>query len=140
VAGLPNGGGAKLIVVEALKPAPIVDGRLKGAGRASGATGYLIRGRPVFVWFGQVESRGGEMPEERTHDDRLKAQLHSASGRTSKLIRDRERIEAVVEVPEAGTLVLSVDAGGAYSLRRYREKSDDPSAEDVLAFGVMGEE
>jgi hypothetical protein len=80
------------------------------------------------------------MPKQRTHHDRLKAQLYSASGRRSKLIRDRERIEAVVEVPEAGTLVLSVDAGGAYSLRRCREKSDDPSAEDVLAFGVMGEE
>jgi hypothetical protein len=53
VAGLPNGGGAKLIVVEALKPAPIVDGRLKGAGRASGATGYLIRGRPVLFGLGK---------------------------------------------------------------------------------------
>jgi hypothetical protein len=76
------------------------------------------------------------MPEERRHDDRLKAQLRSASGRTSKVIRDREAIEAVVEVPEAGTLVLSVDAGGAYSLRRLG-KSDEPSAENVLAIGVM---
>jgi hypothetical protein len=76
------------------------------------------------------------MPKQRRHDDRLKAQLRSASGRTSKVIRDREAIEAVVEVPEAGTLVFSVDAGGAYSLRRYRE-SDEPSAENVLALGVM---
>jgi hypothetical protein len=80
------------------------------------------------------------MPKQRTHDDRLKAQLYSASGRSSKLIRDRERIEAVVEVPEAGRLVLSVDAGGTYSLRRYHEKSDETSAENVLAFGVMGDE
>jgi hypothetical protein len=81
------------------------------------------------------------MPEERRrHVDRLKAQLLSAAGRSSKAIKDREAIEAVIDVPEAGRLVLSVDAGGAYSLRRCREKSDDPSAEDVLAFGVMGEE
>jgi hypothetical protein len=81
------------------------------------------------------------MPEERSrHGYRLKAQLLSAAGRSSKVIRDREAIEAVIEVPEAGSLVLSVDAGGAYSLRRYREGDDGRSAEDVLAFGVMGEE
>jgi hypothetical protein len=79
------------------------------------------------------------MPEERRHGYWLKAQLHAASGRSSKAIRDREAIEAVIDVPEAGRLVLSVDAGGAYSLRRYCE-SDELSAEVVLALGVMGEE
>jgi hypothetical protein len=76
------------------------------------------------------------MREGPTHEEPVKAQLRSASGRSSKVIRDREAIEAVVEVPEAGTLVLSVDAGGAYSLRRLG-KSDEPSAANVLAIGVM---
>jgi hypothetical protein len=82
------------------------------------------------------------MPEKRrSHGYRMKAQLHSASGRSSKAIRDREAIEAVIDVGEAGSLVLSIDAEGAYSLRRYREKSDDGRcAEDVLAFGTMDEE
>jgi hypothetical protein len=69
-------------------------------------------------------------------EDLLKAQLRSASGRTSKLIKDRERVEAIVHVPGAGRLVLYVDAGGEYSLRRYRE-GDESSEHNVLAFGVM---
>jgi hypothetical protein len=81
------------------------------------------------------------MPEQRRrHGYWLRAQLHSASARSSKVIRDREAIEAVIDVPEAGRLVLSVDAGGAYSLRRYRDSNDERCAEDVLALGVMGEE
>ena len=42
----------------------------------------------------------------------VRAQLRSDSGRNSKVIRDREGIEAVVEVPGAGKLVLRVDRGG----------------------------
>jgi hypothetical protein len=81
------------------------------------------------------------MPEERRrHGHRLKAQLLSAAGRSSKVIRDHEAIEVIIEVPGAGRLVLSVDAGGSYSLRRYRQGDDERSAEEVLAFGVMGDE
>ena len=36
--------------IEALKPAPIVDGRLQGTGGASGATGYLIREASRFLF------------------------------------------------------------------------------------------
>jgi hypothetical protein len=54
------------------------------------------------------------MPEGPTHD-LLKAQLHSASGRSSKVIKDREAIEVHVEVSGRGTLVLRVDSGGGYS-------------------------
>lgn len=64
------------------------------------------------------------------------AQLHSSSGRSSKIIKDRERIEAAVEVPGAGRLVLSVDGGGGYSLRAYPE-GDEGSNRDLLAVGVM---
>jgi len=69
-------------------------------------------------------------------EDILKAQHRSASGSTSKLIKDRARIEAVVEVSGAGRLVLYVDAGGEYSLRRYPE-SGECSDHNLLAFGVM---
>ena len=47
----------------------------------------------------------------------VRAQLRSDSGRSSKVIRDHEGIEAVVEVPGAGSLVLRVDSAGGYSLR-----------------------
>jgi hypothetical protein len=81
------------------------------------------------------------MPEERTHDDRLKAQLRSASGRSSKVIKDRQAIEAVVEVPGAGRLVLHVDSRGGYSLRgrpEGHEADEATSQEDMLAVGVLG--
>ena len=42
----------------------------------------------------------------------VRAQLRSDSGRSSKVINDREGIEAVVEVPGAGELVLRVDSAG----------------------------
>ena len=47
----------------------------------------------------------------------MRAQLRSASGRSSKVIRDRQRVEVAVEVPGAGKLVLSVDCEGRYALR-----------------------
>ena len=76
---------------------------------------------------------------------RLEAQLHSASGRSSKIIKDAEGIEAVVEVPGRGTLTLSVQGGGAYSLRARLEKTDDRGQEeaegrDLVAVGVLGAE
>jgi hypothetical protein len=66
----------------------------------------------------------------------VKAQLRSASGRSSKVIKDREAIEAVVEVGGAGRLVLKVDGAGGYSLRGYCEATEVPTR-NLLAVGVM---
>jgi hypothetical protein len=78
------------------------------------------------------------MRERPTHDP-VKAQLRSASGRRSKVIKDRESIEAVVEVPGAGRLVLHVDSRGEYSLRGRPEgdEADQATSRDVLVAGVM---
>ena len=81
------------------------------------------------------------MREGPTHYEPVKAQLRSASGRSSKVIRDREAIEAVVEVPGAGRLVLHVDSRGGYSLRGRPEgdEGDETTSQgDVLAVGVLG--
>jgi hypothetical protein len=67
---------------------------------------------------------------------RLRAQLHSSSGRSSKIIRDHTQIETVVEVEGVGRLVLEVDSGGGYSLRAYVEGSEDPSRV-LIAVGVV---
>jgi hypothetical protein len=69
-------------------------------------------------------------------EPRLTAQLRSSSGRSSKLLKDRERIETVVEVAGAGTLVLAVDGAGGYSLRAYPEGGGD-AGRDLLAVGVV---
>ncbi len=81
------------------------------------------------------------MPEGPTHDP-LKAQLRSSSGRSSKLIKDREAIEAVVEVPGAGKLVLYVDSGGGFSLRgrpqgEQADEAEKGASRDLLAVGVV---
>jgi hypothetical protein len=67
---------------------------------------------------------------------RVSAQLHSSSGRSSKIIRDHTQIETIVEVEGVGRLVLEVDSAGGYSLRAYPEGSEDPSR-DLLAVGVV---
>ncbi len=69
----------------------------------------------------------------------MRAQLRSHSGRSSKVINDREGIEAVVEVPGAGRLVLGVDSAGGYSLRGRPEgdEADGAAGRDLLAVGVM---
>jgi hypothetical protein len=67
---------------------------------------------------------------------RLRAQLHSSSGRSSKIIRDHTQIETEVEVEGVGRLVLDVDSRGGYSLRAHPEGSEDPS-QDLLAVGVV---
>ena len=75
---------------------------------------------------------------------RLEAQLRSASSRSSKIIRDANSIEAVVEVMGLGTLTLSVQSGGGYSLRARSEKTDERGQEaagrDLVALGVLGAE
>ena len=79
------------------------------------------------------------MPEGPTHDEPLKAQLRSDSGRSSKVIKDRQGIEAVVEVPGAGELVFRVDSAGAFSLRgRLKgEEAEQAARQVLLAVGVM---
>jgi hypothetical protein len=67
---------------------------------------------------------------------RVRAQLHSSSGRSSKILRDHTQIETDVEVEGVGRLVLDVDSAGGYSLRTYPEDSEDPSR-DLLAVGVV---
>jgi hypothetical protein len=67
---------------------------------------------------------------------RVRAQLHSSSGRTSKLIKDHAHIETVVEVDGVGKVVLDVDSEGAYSLRACPEGSED-STRDPLAVGLV---
>jgi hypothetical protein len=66
----------------------------------------------------------------------VRAQLHSSSGRSSKIIKDHTQIETVVEVAGVGRLVLDVDSKGGYSLRAYPEGNEDPSR-DLLAVGVV---
>jgi hypothetical protein len=67
---------------------------------------------------------------------RVRAQLHSSSGRSSKILKDHTHIETVVEVGRGGRLVLDVDSAGGYSLRAYPEGGEDPSR-DLLAVGVV---
>ena len=67
---------------------------------------------------------------------RVRAQLHSSSGRSSKILRDHTQIETVVEVEGVGRLVLAVDSRGGYSLRAYPGGGEDPS-QDLLAGGVV---
>ena len=66
----------------------------------------------------------------------VKAQLHSSSGRSSKILRDHTQLETVVEVEGLGRLILNVDSKGGYSLRAYPEDSEDLSR-DLLAVGVV---
>jgi hypothetical protein len=74
---------------------------------------------------------------------RLEAQLRSTSGRSSKLIKDSDGFEAVVEVPGRGTLTLSVQSGGGYSLRARPATGahgDGAEGRDLVAVGVIGAE
>ena len=78
------------------------------------------------------------MPKGPTHD-LLKAQLHSASGRSSKVIKDREALEVLVEVSGRGSLVLRVDSGGGYSLRGRPagKEAAEAKGQDLIAVGVV---
>jgi hypothetical protein len=72
----------------------------------------------------------------------VRAQLRSDSGRSSKVINDREGIEAVVEVPGAGDLVLRVDSAGGFSVRGRPEGDEGEQGKGaarqvLLAVGVM---
>ncbi len=90
---------------------------------------------------GGVQRRSAEVTTEKAR--RLQAQLRAASGRSSKLLKDAEGIEAVVEVPGRGTLTLSVQSGGGYSLRIHPEtgvRGDEAADRDLVALGVVGAE
>ena len=67
---------------------------------------------------------------------RVRARLHSSSGRSSRILKDHTQIETVVEVEGVGRLVLDVDSRGGYSLRAYPQDSEDRSR-DLLAVGVV---
>jgi hypothetical protein len=75
----------------------------------------------------------------------VRAQLRSDSGRSSKVIKDREGIEAVVEVAGAGRLVLRVDSAGGFSVRgrpegkesKEGEEAGEGTRRDLIAVGVM---
>ena len=67
---------------------------------------------------------------------KVSAQLHSSSGRSSKILKDHTQIGTVVEVAGVGTFVLDVNSGGGYSLRAYPEGGEDPG-KDLLAVGVV---
>ena len=69
----------------------------------------------------------------------VRAQLRSDSGTSSKIIKDREGIEAVVEVPGVGTLVLRTDSSGGFSLqgRPEGDEGDEEARQDLLVVGVM---
>ena len=80
------------------------------------------------------------MPRNNRH---VEAQLRSVSGRSSKVIKDADGIEAVVEVPGRGALTLSVQSGGGYSLRAHPEthvQGDAAAGRDLVALGVLGTE
>ena len=66
----------------------------------------------------------------------VSAQLRTSSARTSKVMKDRESVEAVVDVSGRGTLTLYVDSAGGYSLRARPEGEATPSR-DLLAVGVL---
>ena len=51
---------------------------------------------------GGVHGRSAELPE---NTGPLQAQLRAASRRSSKLLKDPDGFEAVVEVPERGALI-----------------------------------
>ena len=74
---------------------------------------------------------------------RVEAQLRAGSGRTSKILKDADSIEVVVEVPHRGRLALSVQSGGGYSLRAHPEtdgRGDETAKRDLVALGVLGAE
>ena len=89
---------------------------------------------------GGVNGRSAELPE---NTGRLQAQLRASSGRSSKLLKDPNGFEAVVEVPGRGALVLSVQSGGGFSLRTRTEtgaNGDEAEGGELVAVGVLGSE
>jgi hypothetical protein len=89
---------------------------------------------------GGVHGRSAELPE---NTGPLQAQLRAASGRSSKLLKDPDGFEAVVEVPERGALILSVQGWGGYSLRACTEtqnRGQEAAGGALVAVGVLGSE
>jgi hypothetical protein len=66
----------------------------------------------------------------------VSAQLRTFSARTSKVIKDRESVEAVVDVSGRGTLTLYVDSQGGYSLR-VRPEGEATPTRNLLEVDVL---
>ena len=74
---------------------------------------------------------------------RVEAQLRSASGRSSKILKDADFMETVIVVPGRGMLTLNVQSGGGYSLRAHLETDEgreEGAGRDLVALGVLGSE
>ncbi len=70
-------------------------------------------------------------------DEPVRAHIRSTTGkRTSKVIKDRQRIEVYVQVPRMGRLTLSVASDGRYTLHASPE-GGEASASTPLATGEM---
>ena len=91
-----------------------------------------------ICWFREEVRRGGRLREGPMHYP-IKAQIHSDSGRSSKIITDREGIEAVVDVPGVGSLVLHVERRGWYSLwgRPEGDEAGEATRRELLVTGVI---
>ncbi len=63
----------------------------------------------------------------------LRAQIRSASGRSSKVIKDREGVEASVEVAGVGRMILSVNGEGRYTLHASSEGGEGPADTPLIA-------
>ncbi len=63
----------------------------------------------------------------------VRAQIRSASGRSSKVIKDRQRVEASVDVAGVGRLILSVSSEGRYSLHALREGGEGSEGTPLVA-------
>jgi len=121
--------------VEAKNPVSIGWHLGQGEPRVQPATSYTER---LAGLFASEKKAWRGMPEGPTRDP-LMAQLRSDSGRSSKVIKDREGIEAVVEVPGAGELVLRVDSAGGFSVRARPkgEEGEEATRQVLVVVGVM---
>jgi hypothetical protein len=89
--------------------------------------------RPVVVFWGEREGEGAEVGQRV---GRVSGQIRSASGRSSKIVRDRQRIEAVVDFAGLGGLIFSVDSEGRYTLHSTSEGEEAPTSA-LLAAGEL---
>ena len=77
------------------------------------------------------------MRGERQRVRRVSAQLRSASGRFSKVLRDRDFVEARIDSLGSSTLVFSVNREGEYSLRIVARCGKGPAQEYFFLMGKV---
>ena len=63
----------------------------------------------------------------------VKAQIRSASVRSSKVIKDREGVAVSVYVAGVGRLTLSVNSEGQYTLHASSEGGEGPADTPLIA-------